>query len=54
MDEREQQRPEIIGICWDSEDHIWFEVDKIGELYPEDYSEMDHPHDVVYYRRVDV
>lgn len=54
MDEREQTKPEIIGICWDSENHIWFEADKIGEPCPEDYHEMDRPHDVVYYQRVDV
>ena len=44
--------PDLIGICWDSEEHIWFEVDQVGESCPEDGTE-DRGHDVTYYQRVE-
>lgn len=44
--------PDLIGVCWDSEEHIWFEVDRVGESCPEDSTEV-REHNVTYYQRVE-
>lgn len=44
--------PDLIGVCWDSEEHVWFEMDRLGESCPEDDTE-DREHNVTYYQRVE-